>query len=276
MMAGPPSSVSRARAACGLALLAASLVISACSNKPPTVPQGAPSAGPDQCVGVNPMANPKPPLPEGQLPEHCARAGVCIGQPAANWEAYDFQPLSCGYGQKYGPKDFVGKPTVVVHLAGWCAYCQQQITKLEKLRIELARDGLDLNFVVVNAKNADTDKDRKQMVERCSFPVFQDHPDFGIWDRNGGGKDDMYIYDAKGTLVEYLPHNTATTNLSDDKVYESIRVKLANYARQSGTPGSGMPGTDTGTGAQPELTSGSGTRSLTSSGTSSGTSSRSG
>lgn len=224
------------------ALLLSTLTLGCGTQKAPSVPQGQPALGPDQCIGINPSIAPKPPLPPATVPQGCPRAGVCIGQPAPNWQAYDFQTLSCGFGQKYGIKDFIGKPTLVVHLAGWCGYCQYQTVKLEKMRLELKNMGLTMNFVVINAKNANSDKDRKELLDRCSFSVFQDHPDFEIWKGNGGGKDDMYIYDIHGRLLEYLPHDTTKTNLSDEAIYNSIKEKLAKYIRESGSAGSGSPG----------------------------------
>lgn len=236
----------------GAALLVLSAAVS-CSNSQPTIPQGAPSVGPDACVGVNPSLAPKPLLPPATQPADCERPGICVGQPAANWQAYDFQDRSCGYGQKYGMKDFAGKVTVLVHLAGWCAYCQNQTIKLEQMRMELARQGHDLNFVVVNAKNADSEKDRQALVESCSFAVFQDHPDFDIWKKNGGGKDDMYIYDPTGRLLEYIPHNALTTDLSTQANYNGLRDRLAEFSRRFAIPQPGVDTTSTGstTGSAP-------------------------
>lgn len=244
MMSGHLTSPIRAAFALTAAVLLSTTM--SCSNSEPTIPQGSMSVGPDACVGVIPSVQ-NPLLPLGTKPADCERPGICVGQPAANWSAYDFQDRSCGYGQKYGLKDFRGKVTVLVHLAGWCAYCQNQTIKLEQMRMELARQGAKLNFLIINAKNADNDKDRKALVENCSFAVFQDHADFGIWDLNGGGKDDMYIYDPSGILLEYLPHNTLTTDLSTQANYDGLRDKLLNLARRFSSPDPGdAPGSSTG------------------------------
>lgn len=240
-----------------LALLGA-LAPGCFSSGAPAVPQGEPAADASNCIGVNPALAAKPALPSAPLPEGC-KAGTCVGQYAPAWEAYDFQPLSCGFKQKYGMKDFAGKVTVLVHLAGWCGYCQQQTFQLEKLRIELQGNQVPVNMLIVNASNASSEEQRAAVVNRCSIPVFQDHEDFGIWAANGGGKDDIYLYDRQGKLLEYLAHDPKVTNLSDPKLFAAFRDKIKGYVAQSGAAGeqgnsgSTMPG-DTGAGSTATIT----------------------
>ncbi len=91
------------------------------------------------------------------------------------------------------------------------------------MRIELAMQGYDVQFIAVNGISANNEDDQAKLVDRCAFPLFQDTEEDQAWDLHGGGKDDMYIYNADGTLSVYLEYGAGVaTNLSDDEGYENV------------------------------------------------------
>ncbi len=163
----------------------------------------ADQTGETQCIGVDPKSeNAWSP----EVPKECeGKPNSCIGAPMPDWKLNDFQPQSCGFGQTYGLRAFRGKVTVVVLLAAWCGFCQAQIEKLERMRLELAANGKDVHFVVVNQDNAANDQ--QQFVSRSAIPLFQDTIEAQVWAQQGGSKDDMFLYNSKGYLVKYWPFN---------------------------------------------------------------------
>jgi hypothetical protein len=117
--------------------------------------------------------------------------------------------------------------TVVALLAGWCSYCQSQASKMEQMRVELNTEGYDVQFMAINGKTADNSEDRQKLVDRCSFPLFQDHSDWNAWTLHKGGKDDIYVYRADGTLaIELDAGGDIETNLSTEEGYGNLRQAI--------------------------------------------------
>ena len=151
---------------------------------------------------------------------------------APHWRLWDFQPQSCGYDQHYGLDSFEGHVTLVALFAGWCGYCQGQAQRMEAMRIDLRNDGYEVQMVAINAVSADNDEDRLALSERCSFPLFQntdlEEPWGGAWVAHGGGKDDMFVYRADGTLAAELPAGVeeSPTNLGTEEGYDNVRQAL--------------------------------------------------
>lgn len=168
--------------------------------------------GADACVGVTPVTDPPG--------EPCAEC-------APSWRLFDFQPRSCGFEQTYGLDSFEGHVTLVAMLAGWCSYCQAQTVELEQLQLELALEGYDVQMVTINATSANNADDQQELIDRCSFPLFQDVDEVAAWDAHGAGKDDMFIYAADGTLAQALPvDGEASTNLSTPEGYDNVKQAL--------------------------------------------------
>ncbi len=137
----------------------------------------------------------------------------CAGSTAPSWRLTDYQPKSERRGKSYGLDEFRGRVVVLAMLAGWCPYCQSQAAALERMRGGL--EGKNVAFVVVNqSKNADNDQDRKNLTDRCSFPVLQDTEAAGVWGKHGAAKDDLFIYGADGKLRRFFPHEGGESNLS--------------------------------------------------------------
>jgi thiol-disulfide isomerase/thioredoxin len=158
-----------------------------------------------------------------QEPESCE--GVrCPGAAAPMWSLEDFQPRSGRFGQSYGLEVFEGKVVLVAMLASWCPYCQQQAELMEGLRDALRDEGLDVEFVAVNAANAsDT---QENFVELCSFPLLQDTEEDGVWGLHESGKDDFLIYRPDGTLHLYMTRQEYNTSLATEEGYALVRDKL--------------------------------------------------
>ncbi len=172
-----------------------------------------------------------------------------IGELWPEWSLQDFQPQSERFEESYGSEAFEGKVTFVAFLAGWCSYCRTQAVFLEGLSQELKDEGYDINFVAVNAANADEEGYRKALVYqlddegeimmgedgepvyRCSFPLLQDTDADDAWGLHKGGKDDFFIYDAQGKLLHWFPiRGDVDTNLSHPEVLANLKAVLIEAA----------------------------------------------
>jgi hypothetical protein len=90
---------------------------------------------------------------------------------------------------------------------------------------ELSVEGYDVRVVAVNSIDAVDYQDR--LVEVATFPLFQDTDEVGAWRQHAGKKDDMYIYDADGRLVQALPIGGETpTRLHTDEGYAAVKAAL--------------------------------------------------
>lgn len=176
------------------------------------------------CVGVKPDASAENWNPK--IPTACVgKPHTCVGMPMPSWKLKDFQPQSCGYQQSYGLRSFRGKVTLVALLAAWCGFCQTQSEKLERMRIELAAQGKDVHFLIVNGHDAE--KDQAAFVQRTAIPLFQDTITDDVWSNMGGKKDDMYIYDSQGSLAKFLAFSgEVDINLSTDTGYNNLKQAI--------------------------------------------------
>ena len=146
---------------------------------------------------------------------------------APYWRLWDFQPQSCGYDQYYGLDSFEGHVTLVALLAGWCSYCQGQAQRMDQLRLQLRNEGYEVQMIAINGTTADNEEDRQALVDRCSFPLFQDVSGQNAWTLQGGSKDDMFVYRADGTLFAALPNGgDIPTNLGTEEGYEAVKQQL--------------------------------------------------
>ena len=91
---------------------------------------------------------------------------------------------------------------------------------------ELRSEGHDVSMVAVNQNGAESHQGSLSNV--CAFPPFQDVDAVKAWGQHGGGKDDMFLYDSTGKLVQFLPINGSTpTNLSSADGYRTVHDLLA-------------------------------------------------
>ena len=93
---------------------------------------------------------------------------------------------------------------------------------MEEMQEELAGEGHDVAFLAVNKIGAESSQ--SGLISKCTFPLFQDTSAVGAWTAHGGGKDDIYIYDAQGQLSSYLPFGGSTSiNLSTTTGYANVK-----------------------------------------------------
>jgi len=94
---------------------------------------------------------------------------------------------------------------------------------MEQMRLELKKQGFDVNFLAVN--KSDAVDNQKDLIARCSFPLFQDLDTVQTWTLHyGGNKDDIYVYDKNGKLFDYLPiMGTRNTNLATPEGYKLLK-----------------------------------------------------
>ena len=90
------------------------------------------------------------------------------------------------------------------------------------MRIELEAAGRAVHFVSVN--KADAADMQAKLTSRCSFPLFQDLDEVGVWDLLGGRKDDFFIFDAEGRLTAHLTmRDEVRPVLSEEDGYARVR-----------------------------------------------------
>ena len=95
---------------------------------------------------------------------------------------------------------------------------------MEKLSGELKGEGVNAQFVAVNGVSADKPGDQQNLIDRCSFPLFQDTKGVDAWGQHAGKKDDIFVYKADGSLAEFLPSGgTKNTDLSSSDGYANLK-----------------------------------------------------
>ena len=112
---------------------------------------------------------------------------------------------------------------------------------MEQLRIDTLETGLDVAFVSINAISAEEPLYQAKLIYqdwndetpsdyRCTFPLFQDTEETRVWELHGGGKDDIFIYDAQGKLSSYIPTTAPNTDLSTPEGYQSLALAILKAA----------------------------------------------
>ena len=98
---------------------------------------------------------------------------------------------------------------------------------METLRKELRRDGVEVEFVSINVKTGADKEDQASILDKASFPFFQDTAEINAWELHDGGKDDIYIYGADGLLHLYLPaKGELNTNLRTESGYATLKSAI--------------------------------------------------
>ncbi len=98
---------------------------------------------------------------------------------------------------------------------------------MQEMQDELAAAGLDIVFLAVNAVSGVNHQ--QNLIDKCSFPLFQDTEEQDVWGLHQGKKDDIYIYDATGLLRSFLPYAGAVqTNLSSEEGYNNLKTAILN------------------------------------------------
>ena len=125
----------------------------------------------------------------------------------------------------YGLDQFKGKVTIAAHVgrAGEVIVASQA-GNMEKMRLELLTEGYDIYVVGINKADA---ADRvADLEERGTFTLLQDLDEVQAWTMHHQGvKDDFYVYDTEGKLVDYLDahDDTRTTNLGSAEGYDNVK-----------------------------------------------------
>lgn len=108
---------------------------------------------------------------------------------------------------------------------------------LEKIRIELATQGVKAQIVIINDARANSPEDRKQLVDRTRLPIFQDTSFKSVWKTLAAKKDDMMIYDGSGKLVQTIPHGgDLPSKLETPEGYAAVKDALIKAATAAGEP----------------------------------------
>jgi hypothetical protein len=134
----------------------------------------------------------------------------CSSDPAPNeagaaepgFQLQDFQPESARFGDSYGLEEFRGSVLLLPLYAGWCDTCIGCADILNDVYKEWQADGLNVRVAAINPINAAPHQ--KYLVEVCDFPLLQDTEQAHAWDALLGTKDDTYVYDAGGTLHQFV------------------------------------------------------------------------
>lgn len=93
------------------------------------------------------------------------------------------------------------------------------------MRIEFEIMGADVQFVTINQKGAEDTLEK--LLDKSSFALLQDQEDIDVWSLMQGGKDDFYVFNADGTLSQFLPvSGEIDVNLSTDEGYENLKTAI--------------------------------------------------
>ncbi len=85
-------------------------------------------------------------------------------------------------------------------------------------------EAASLPVAVVGINDVTAVPNQASLTARAAFPLFQDVPDVGAWDLEGGHKDDFFVYDRAGKLAAYLPNGgTLSTDLSTAEGYQNVK-----------------------------------------------------
>ena len=99
---------------------------------------------------------------------------------------------------------------------------------------QLAAEGVVVNFLSINAENANTELYQGYLIDKCSYPLLQDTVDDDVWGLMSGGKDDFYIYDPDGLLWLYLPFGgDINTNLGEPEGFAAVKDLLLEAVTES-------------------------------------------
>lgn len=98
------------------------------------------------------------------------------------------------------------------------------------MRIELDKEGVAAVIVGVNDSTAAAYG--KEFTERAAFPLFQDQADVGVFELQGGHKDDFFVYDKEGRLTAWFPIDGGpNSNLTTDEGYRNVKSAVVAAAR---------------------------------------------
>lgn len=93
---------------------------------------------------------------------------------------------------------------------------------MQLLADELAAEGKEISVIIVNKIGAESTQ--SSLTATCTFPLMQDVTDINAWALHEGGKDDLYVYDATGTLTAFLPFSgELSINLGSSVGYENVK-----------------------------------------------------
>lgn len=197
-----------------LVVLLLASVLSACGDTGTSEDPGAESQLPADVENGQSIVN--------SAPCDAAKPATCAGADMPSFLLEDFQPESPYNGETYGLDRFQGKVTYVSLWAAWCGYCRSQAHQMQLIHEELQTAGVAVNVVAVNIP---TGVDQQSfLADECDFPLLQDTDEVNAWGLMNGGKDDMFVYDADGKLLVYLPaQGDVETHLSTPQGYANIR-----------------------------------------------------
>ena len=103
---------------------------------------------------------------------------------------------------------------------------------MEEMRIELAANRIEVNFVVVNIDSGASEQN--EFTSRCSFPLFQDTQLVDAFGLHQGGKDDYYIYNERGELSDFFPYRgNRESDLASPEGYANVKQAILDAPFQS-------------------------------------------
>lgn len=103
------------------------------------------------------------------------------------------------------------------------------------MRIEMSREGVPAQIIIINGSNANSSIDRAKLVERTSWPIFQDTGYAKVMELHASGKDDMLIYNGAGKLMTVFKHaGTVNTNLDTPDGYSNVKQAILDAVAAQG------------------------------------------
>lgn len=101
--------------------------------------------------------------------------------------------------------------------------------------MELAREGVKAQIIIINDVRANNPEDRQELIKRTQLPIFQDTAYKSVWLDLAAQKDDMLIYNGAGKLVQYIKHKGSIPSvLSTPEGYAAVKNALTTAAKAGG------------------------------------------
>ncbi|MBR56704.1 MAG: hypothetical protein CMH54_01465 [Myxococcales bacterium] len=164
--------------------------------------------------------------PEVNLPlDDCAEIGSTVHCPGEMWPNWTLEEVTSSPSFYGGLDDYLGTVTFVVFFSTTCPFCKVQSQGLQAMQDELAAEGHDVDFIIVNQFTSP--QELSNLTNVCDFPIYQDTVTVRAYEKHGGEQYDMYIYDSTGHLFVYLDASSSfNMTLSSTIGYNNVKTAI--------------------------------------------------
>jgi hypothetical protein len=91
------------------------------------------------------------------------------------------------------------------------------------MKDDLLEEGYDINVLAINSVGKESSI--ANLVDTCSYPVFQDTELEDVWGQHQATKDDMFIYDVDHNLASFFDC-CALSILTTEEHYDGVKAAI--------------------------------------------------